>query len=136
MSSTPAERSLAGRIASETSWANTKNRSAHTAPARAALDKKFTDAADGDPVRAEHLRKAHYLTLALKAARARRPVSTSPTPPLPTPSLTRWAVAPMPQPAQRKRPLPDDGSGPGLSTGEGFKSALSLSPATDRRALH
>jgi hypothetical protein len=75
MSSTPAERSLAGRIASETSWANTSNRSARTAPARAALDQKFLDAADGDPVRAEHARKAHYLTLALKSARARRKAS-------------------------------------------------------------
>ena len=49
-----------GRIGAHVSWANTKDRAARTAPARAALAQKFLDAADGDPVRAEHLRKAHY----------------------------------------------------------------------------
>ena len=69
---TDSTRSLVARIASETSWANTKDRAARTAPARAALDAKFLAAADGDPVRAAHLRRAHFARLALKSAQARR----------------------------------------------------------------
>jgi hypothetical protein len=65
-------KSAAGRIGAHTSWANCTNRSARTAPARAALDQKFLDAADGDPVRAAHLRKAHFARLALKSAQSRR----------------------------------------------------------------
>jgi hypothetical protein len=61
-----------GRIGAETSWANTKDRTARTASARAALDRKFLDAADGDPVRAAHLRKAHFARMALLSAQARR----------------------------------------------------------------
>lgn len=72
MSVTPSERSLSARIAAHESWAHTPNRSARTAPARAALDQKFLDAADGDPVRAAHLRKAHFSRLALKSAQSRR----------------------------------------------------------------
>ncbi|MDT0201342.1 hypothetical protein [Nocardioides sp. AE5] len=63
---------LRSRIAAHESWANTKNRSARTAPARAALEQKFLDQADGDPVRAHHLKKAHFARLALKSAQARR----------------------------------------------------------------
>lgn len=70
--SNPTERSQIGVIAAHVSWANTENRSARTAPARAALDQKFLDAADGDPIRAGHLRKAHFARLALKSAQARR----------------------------------------------------------------
>jgi hypothetical protein len=70
--SVPTERSLAARIAAHESWAATPNRSARTAPARAARDQKFLDAAGGDPVRAAHLRKAHFARLALKSAQARR----------------------------------------------------------------
>ena len=66
------ERRLAASIAAHESWAHTPNRSARTAPARAALDAKFLDAADGDPIRAAHLRKAHFARLALKSARSRR----------------------------------------------------------------
>lgn len=66
------ERSLVASIAAETSWANTSNRTARTAPARAALDAKFLEQAGGDPVRAAHLRKAHFKRLALKSAQARR----------------------------------------------------------------
>ena len=69
---TSAERTLRASIAAHESWAATTDRAARTAPARAALDRKFLDAADGDPVRAEHLRKAHFQRLALKSARARR----------------------------------------------------------------
>lgn len=69
---TQAERSLLGTIAAHQSWANTSNRAARTAPARAAHDRKFLEQADWDPVRAAHLRKAHYARLALKSAQARR----------------------------------------------------------------
>lgn len=73
---TPEERILVAKIAAHESWARTANRSARTAPARAAHDQKFLDAADGDPVRAAHLRKAYYQRLALKSAQARRARST------------------------------------------------------------
>ena len=69
---TQAERSLAASIAAHESWAATPNRSARTAPARAARDAKFLEQANGDPVRAAHLRKAHFKRLALKSAQARR----------------------------------------------------------------
>jgi len=72
MSDTSSERILRARIAAHESWANTPNRSARTAPARAALDAKFLAAADGDPIRAAHLRKAHFARLALKSAQSRR----------------------------------------------------------------
>ncbi|GAB6983518.1 hypothetical protein JCM10369A_00420 [Nocardioides pyridinolyticus] len=70
--SIPAERSLVASIAAHESWARTTNRTARTAPARAALDQKFLEAAGGDPIRAAHLRKAHFARLALKSAQARR----------------------------------------------------------------
>lgn len=72
MSLSSSERSMIGRIAAEESWAKTGDRTARTAPARRALDQKFLDAADGDTVRAEHLRKAHFARLALKSAQSRR----------------------------------------------------------------
>lgn len=72
---TASERSLTASIAAHESWAHTTNRTARTAPARAALDRKFLEAADGDPIRAAHLRKAHFARLALKSAQARRKAS-------------------------------------------------------------
>lgn len=66
------ERSLIASIAAHESWANTPDRAARTAKARAALEQKFLEQAEGDPVRAEHLRKAHFQRLALKSAAARR----------------------------------------------------------------
>ncbi len=72
MSAPAVERSLAARIAAEESWAATEDRSQRTAPARAALDQKFLDQANGDPVRAAHLRRAYYGRLALASARSRR----------------------------------------------------------------
>lgn len=72
MSATETERKLRASIAAHESWAATPDRAARTAPARRALDQKFLDQAGGDPVRAAHLRKAHYQRLALKSARARR----------------------------------------------------------------
>jgi hypothetical protein len=65
-------RQLIGEIGGHISWANTEDRTACTAPARAAFDQRFLDQADGDPVRAAHLRKAHFLKLALKSAQSRR----------------------------------------------------------------
>jgi hypothetical protein len=61
-----------GRIGGELSWANTTDRTARTAPGRAAFEQRFLDQADGDPVRAAHLRKAYFARLALKSAQARR----------------------------------------------------------------
>lgn len=72
MAATPAERQLRASIAAHESWAATPNRAARTAPARAALDAKFLEQAEGDPVRAAHLRKAWFARLALKSAQARR----------------------------------------------------------------
>ena len=66
------ESALHGRIGAHISWANTTDRTARTAPARAALDRKFLEQAEGDPVRAAHLRKAYFARLALKSAAARR----------------------------------------------------------------
>ncbi len=71
-SSVPAERLLAAQIAAHQSWANTTDRTARTANARAGLDQKFLDQAAGDPVRAGHLRKAYFQRLALKSAVSRR----------------------------------------------------------------
>jgi hypothetical protein len=65
-------RSTIGSIGAHVSWANTTDRAARTAPARAALEQKFLEQADGDPVRAAHLRKAYFARLALKSAQARR----------------------------------------------------------------
>ena len=69
---TSTERTLVAQIAAETSWAKTPDRAARTRPARDALDAKFLAEADGDPVRAQHLRTAHFRRLALKSAQARR----------------------------------------------------------------
>ena len=66
------DRSLIASIGAHESWARTSNRSARTAPARAALDAKFLEQAEGDPVRAAHLRKAYFQRLALKSVQARR----------------------------------------------------------------
>lgn len=68
----PQERVLLGRIGAYTSWARTADRTARTAPARAALEAKFLAEADGDPRRAEAMRKAYFARLALKSAQARR----------------------------------------------------------------
>jgi hypothetical protein len=69
---TGSERKLSATIAAHDSWAQTTDRSARTAPARAAMDAKFLAEADGDPIRAAHLRKAHFARLALTSARSRR----------------------------------------------------------------
>lgn len=74
------ERRLSAQIAAHESWAATPDRSARTAPARAALMAKFEHQADPEGTllpaerarRAEHLRKAHFQRLALKSAQSRR----------------------------------------------------------------
>lgn len=71
---TASSRSLIARIAAHESWANTRDRTARTAPARAAMGAKFLKQADGDPVRAGSLRKAYFARLALRSAQARRKV--------------------------------------------------------------
>ena len=80
MSCPPSERALIARLAAHESWAKTADRSARTAPARAALLSKFEREVDPDGVlapaervrRAEHARKAHFTRLALRSAQARR----------------------------------------------------------------
>ncbi|GAB3435043.1 hypothetical protein GCM10027517_03790 [Phycicoccus ginsengisoli] len=72
MTATPTERTMQARLAAHESWAQTPDRAARTAPARAALEAKFLAEAGGDPVRAANGRKAYYARLALKSAQARR----------------------------------------------------------------
>lgn len=81
MAATAAEdRSLIAQIAAHESWARTPDRSARTAPARAAVMARFEALVDPDGTlspeertrRAAHLRRAHYLRLARKSAEVRR----------------------------------------------------------------
>ncbi len=74
------ETTLRGRIGAHVSWANTEDRSARTAPGRAAFLDRFEKQIDPDGTlppderarRAEHARKAYFTALALKSAKARR----------------------------------------------------------------
>ncbi|MGO9354120.1 MAG: hypothetical protein ACLP3C_26010 [Mycobacterium sp.] len=68
----PELRTLRARIAAHDSWAHTPDRRKRTANARKAFEGKFLAEAGGDPVKAEHLRKAYYARLAYKSAQARR----------------------------------------------------------------
>lgn len=73
-------RTLAARIAAHESWARTPDRTARTAPARAALMARFERDVDPDGIlppvdrarRAESARRAHFTRLALASAKARR----------------------------------------------------------------
>lgn len=79
--STPEERTLRAKLGAYTSWANTEDRAARTAKARATFEQGFTDRA-----RAKHpngsdeliaqvaasLRAAHFAGIQLKSATARR----------------------------------------------------------------
>ncbi len=86
MSRTTTERALIARLAAHESWAKTADRSARTAPARAALLSKFEREVDPGGVlppaeralRAEHARKAHFSRLALRSAQARRARAAAP----------------------------------------------------------
>jgi hypothetical protein len=66
------DRSLAGSIGAHISWANTTDRTARTAAGRAAFEKRFLEQAGGDPVRAAHLRKAHFARMTLRSVKARQ----------------------------------------------------------------
>lgn len=77
---TPSTRALRARAAAHASWARTADPSARTAPARKAALDRFEREVDPDGVlppaerarRAEHARKSHFYSLALKSAKARR----------------------------------------------------------------
>jgi hypothetical protein len=58
---TRAERQMRARVAAHASWARTRDRTARTANGRAGLEQRFLDEADGDPVRAKHIRKQYSL---------------------------------------------------------------------------
>lgn len=74
------ERRLEAQARAFASWAQTDDRSARTAPARAALLAKFEKQVDPESRlsteerarRAEYARKAYFAQLALKSARSRR----------------------------------------------------------------
>ncbi|MEE6286576.1 hypothetical protein V2J52_02785 [Georgenia sp. MJ173] len=80
MTATPSERRLVAQIAANESWANTPDRAARTAPARAAMLARFEREVDPEGAltieertrRAGHARKAYFQRLALKSAKARR----------------------------------------------------------------
>ncbi len=79
-STTAAERSTLARLAAHESWAATSDRTARTAPARAAMLARFELQVDPDGIlapaerakRAESARRAYFTRLALKSARTRR----------------------------------------------------------------
>ncbi|MGY0067677.1 hypothetical protein ACWZEH_12795 [Streptomyces sp. QTS137] len=84
----PEERSLRARIAVHTSWANTLDPQSRTAKARAAANDRFEKQAremhpGATPEQiarvAAHLRKAHFSSMALKSAAARRAKAGKPT---------------------------------------------------------
>lgn len=60
------------RAAAYQSWGNTTDRTARTAKARKAFEDSFLIKADGDPVRAASLRKAHFARLVAASVKARR----------------------------------------------------------------
>ena len=80
MPATPTERRLKAQLASYESWANTPDRTARTAPARAAQLARFEKLVDPDETMppaarakaADAAMKAHYTRMALKSAAARR----------------------------------------------------------------
>lgn len=77
---TAQQRILRSRIGAHTSWANTTDPAARTAPARAASAARFEREVDPDGIlppaerarRAESARKAYFTALAFKSAKARR----------------------------------------------------------------
>jgi len=70
--SSDSERRLIASATAHESWARTVDRAGRTATARAAFDRRFLDDADGDPQRAESLRRAYFKQLAARSVRARR----------------------------------------------------------------
>lgn len=63
---------LQAKALAERRWGLCEDRTAATAPGRAAFEQRFLDEAGGDPVRAASLRKSYFTSLALKSAVARR----------------------------------------------------------------
>jgi hypothetical protein len=59
-------------MAADVSWANTVDRAARTEPGHRAAEDRFLKMADGDPKRAESLRKAHFKRMALKSVAVRK----------------------------------------------------------------
>ena len=80
MTESSTERSLIARVAAHESWAQTKDRSVRTAPARKAMLDRFERQVDPTGelttaergIRAAHARQAYFSRLALKSAQARR----------------------------------------------------------------
>lgn len=70
--SDPEDRKRRARLAAAVRWGKTEDRSAATAPGRAAFEQRFLDEADGDPVRAASLRAAYFHKLTQKSIAARR----------------------------------------------------------------
>ena len=75
-----AVRSLKARAAAHTSWANTEDPSARTAPGRKAFldrfEREFAHLPEAERVRrAAHARKAYFSKLAAKSAQARKRAS-------------------------------------------------------------
>jgi len=76
----PTHRFMAASIAANTRWAHEPDRTAATAPGRAAFLARFLDEVDPErrlaPAererRAESARRAYFMQLALRSARARR----------------------------------------------------------------
>jgi hypothetical protein len=83
----PGERALVSTLAAHESWAQTPDRSARTAAARSAFDKRFLDQVDPDRVlpedernrRAASARKAYFARLTLKSIQARRVKKAAPS---------------------------------------------------------
>ncbi len=81
---TPQQRALAARIGAHALHAQVTDPTAHTAPARRQFEARFEREVDPDGVlppeerarRAEHVRKAYFLRLALASAKARRARAT------------------------------------------------------------
>jgi hypothetical protein len=72
---TESESIMRAQIAAHASWAQTEDRAARTLPARRGLEAKFLREADGDPVKAESLRKEFYKRMQLASAKARSKVT-------------------------------------------------------------
>jgi hypothetical protein len=70
--SSDSERRLIASATAHESWGRTLDRAGRTATARAAFDRRFLEEADGDPQRAESLRRAYFKQLAAQSVRARR----------------------------------------------------------------
>ena len=76
----PVDRFLSASIAANSRWANESDRAAATLPARSAFEKRFEDQVDPQrsltsEERARRVRsakKAYFMSLALKSAKARR----------------------------------------------------------------